>query len=230
MTDGHARSSSRPAPKQWKAREPGIHSTTAPMSAARKLAPPSEPEAVSATSPAALYETHLRLVWRNLRRFGVADELLEDAAQDVFVTVHRRWESYDPRSSTIETWLFGIVIRVAHYHRRTLRRRLARLVPWLKESNLHEVSSALDGPFDLTAKREAVLLLDRLLDSLGEQQREMLVLVDVEQISVPEVAAILGINLNTAYTRLRAARLRFQSAVNRLRATERRRDGGPDHE
>ena len=209
---------------QRKPREPGIQSTS--MSAARKLAPSSEAEPVSALSPAGLYETHLRFVWRNLRRFGVAHELLEDAAQDVFVAVHRRWDSYNPRASSIETWLFGIVIRVAHYHRRTLRRRLARLVPWLQEKGLHEVSSGTDGPLDIAEKREAVILLDRLLDSLSERQREILVLVDVEQISVPEAAGLLGSNLNTAYTRLRAARNQFQAAVDRLRATEGRRDGG----
>lgn len=200
------------------------------MSAARKLAPPSEPEAAPSTSPAALYETHLSLVWRNLRRFGVADEQLEDATQDVFVTVHRRWESFDPRACAVETWLFGIVIRVAHYHRRTLRRRLARLVPWFRGANLHEISSELDGPAEIVAKRQAALLLDRVLDELSDQQREILVLVDVEQITVPEASAILGINLNTAYTRLRTARLRFQNAVNRLRAGERRREGDGDHE
>jgi RNA polymerase sigma-70 factor (ECF subfamily) len=214
---------------QRKTRDPGIHIET-PMSAARKLATPSELGEEPALSPAALYETHLQFAWRNLRRFGVADELLEDAAQDVFVTVHRRWESFDPRASSIETWLFGIVIRVAHYHRRTLRRRLARLVPWLSESRLHEVSSGLEGPVEITAKREAVELLDRILDELNEHHREILVLVDVEQIAVPEASAILGINLNTAYTRLRAARQRFQDAVNRLRASEGGRAGGDDHE
>ena len=214
---------------QRKTRDPGIHLET-PMSAARKLATPSEPGEDPAMSPAALYETHLQFVWRNLRRFGVADELLEDAAQDVFVTVHRRWESFDPRASSVETWLFGILIRVAHYHRRTLRRRLARLVPWLSENRIHEVASGLEGPLEVTAKREAVLLLDRMLEELAEHQREILVLVDVEQIAVPEASALLGINLNTAYTRLRAARQKFQGAVNRLRSSEGKRAGGVDHE
>lgn len=200
------------------------------MSAARKIAPPSEPDSPPATSPAALYATHLKLVWRNLRRFGVADELLEDATQDVFVTVHRRWDSFDPRASSVETWLFGIVIRVAHYHRRTLRRRLARLVPWFRGGGLHEISSELEGPAEIVAKRQAARLLDRVLGELGDDQREILVLVDVEQISVPEASAVLGINPNTAYTRLRAARQRFQHAVNRLRATEPGREGGGDHE
>ncbi|HEX6271712.1 MAG TPA: sigma-70 family RNA polymerase sigma factor [Polyangiaceae bacterium] len=200
------------------------------MSAARKLAPPPEPEKGPASSPAALYATHLALVWRNLRRFGVAPELLEDAAQDVFVTVHRRWQSFDPRASSIETWLFGIVIRVAQYHRRTLRRRLARLVPWFHANTVHDVASALEGPLDALARREAIVVLDGILDGLGENQRDILVLVDVEQVSVPEAASILGINLNTAYTRLRTARLRFQDAVDRLRAIERRRLGRESHD
>ena len=223
-----AGSNQRAEQAQRKSQGPDIHSES--MSAARKLAPPSEPDGVPGTTPAALYETHLKLVWRNLRRFGVADELLEDATQDVFVTVHRRWESFDPRSSSVETWLFGIMIRVAHYHRRTLRRRLARLVPWFRGDALHEISSGLDGPAEIVAKRQAARLLDRILDELSDPQREILVLVDVEQITVPEASAILGINLNTAYTRLRAARLGFQKAVNRLHAARRRREREGDDE
>lgn len=196
------------------------------MSAARKLAV-SEPDGMT---PAALYESHLRFVWRNLQRFGVSSELLEDATQDVFVAVHRRWDSFDPRASSVETWLFGIVLRVAHYHKRTLRRRLARLVPWFRDTSLLEISSDHDGPAEVVAKRQAALVLDRLLEELTDPQREILVLVDVEQISVPEASAVLGINMNTAYTRLRAARLRFQNAVNRLKATERLREGGGEHE
>jgi RNA polymerase sigma-70 factor (ECF subfamily) len=69
-----------------------------------------------------------------------------------------------------------------------------------------------------------------MLDELSQHQREILVLVDVEQIAVPEAAATLDINLNTAYTRLRAARLRFQGAVSRFRAEEGKRDGGEGHE
>ncbi len=224
MSSGQASSSRRPASLQRKAGEPDIH-PTAPMSAARKLAPPPEPEA-PATSPAALYDTHFRLVWRNLRRFGVSDELLEDASQDVFVTVHRRWDSFDPKASSVETWLFGIMIRVAHYHRRTLRRRLARLVPWFRGESLHEVSSERDDPAEVVAKRQAALLLDRILDELDERQREILVLVEVEGLSVPEAAAVLGINLNTAYTRLRTGRHRFQKEVHRLRAGELDSEGG----
>jgi RNA polymerase sigma-70 factor (ECF subfamily) len=41
------------------------------------------------------------------------------------------------------------------------------------------------------------------------------VLADVEGIAMPEVAEMLGIKLNTAYSRLRAARLQFRTAISR---------------
>jgi RNA polymerase sigma-70 factor (ECF subfamily) len=171
-------------------------------------------------APASLYRTHFAFVWRNLRRLGVPDPQLEDAAQDVFLTVHRRWDSYDERWSAVETWLFGIVLRVAQGHRRSLRRRLSRLVPWSSDSARLAPSSE-EGPAELVAKRQAVLLLDRLLAELRPERRAVLILVDVEQLSVPQAAEALGTNLNTAYSRLRSARLQFERSLKRLRATDR---------
>lgn len=75
-----------------------------------------------------LYTAEFDFVWRNLRRLGVAPQQLEDAAQDVFLTAHRRWDAYDSARSSVQSWLFGIALRVAHGYRRTFRRRLARLV------------------------------------------------------------------------------------------------------
>ena len=63
-------------------------------------------------------------------------------------------------------------------------------------------------------------MLERLLDTLDDDKRAILVLVDVEQMSVPEAAEALGINLNTAYWRLRAARKRLDKALARVKATE----------
>jgi RNA polymerase sigma-70 factor (ECF subfamily) len=63
-------------------------------------------------------------------------------------------------------------------------------------------------------------MLERLLDTLDDDKRAILVLVDIEQLSVPEAAEALAINLNTAYWRLRAARKRLEKALARMKATE----------
>ena len=174
-----------------------------------------------------LYDSHFAFVWRNLRRMGVPAVLLEDATQDVFLVVHRRWSSFDAGWSSVETWLFGILLRVARNHRRALKRRAVWFVSSAeaKEATTQEpaASSGEAGPADLAERREAVAILDRLLEALDDDKRAVLVLVDVEQLSVPQAAEALGANLNTTYWRLRAARRQFQRAVDRLQIAEARR-------
>jgi RNA polymerase sigma-70 factor, ECF subfamily len=178
----------------------------------------------SDVTPRRLYDSHFPFVWRNLRRLGVPDSILEDAAQDVFLVVHRRWDSFDARWSSVETWLFGILMRVARNHRRSLRRR-AWVVPSTGEI-VEVVPSTQAGPAELVARREAVVLLDRLLDALDDDKRAIVVLVDVEQLSVPQAAEALDVNLNTAYWRLRTARTQLRKALVRIKAAETRSGAG----
>ena len=179
-----------------------------------------------ACDPRQLFDSHLSFVWRNLRRLGVPDSQVEDAAQDVFLVVHRRWDTWDINLSTVETWLFGIVLRVAHNYRRAQQRRLAWLLPATDPHALQNAPAPADGPAELLARREAAAVFERALAHLDERKRAVFLLVDVEQLPVPEAAAALGINLNTAYWRLRKARLTFRRALGRMRTAEDSLDRG----
>src|SRR4029079_14321884 len=64
-----------------------------------------------------VYAEHVAFVWRVLRAVGVSPHGIEDAAQDVFVIVHRRLPDFEGRSA-ITTWLFSITRKVAWKHRR----------------------------------------------------------------------------------------------------------------
>jgi RNA polymerase sigma-70 factor (ECF subfamily) len=186
-------------------------------------APTAEPQGVPGTvapglpglGPEQLFETHLSFVWRNLRRLGVPEAIVEDAAQDVFLVVHRRWDTWEAGRSTVETWLFGIVLRVAHNHRRTQRRRLAWLLP-APDRALRETPSHADGPIEILAQREALVIFERVLAAIDPDKRAIFLMVDVEGLTVPETAATLGINLNTAYWRLGKARAAFHRALAKL--------------
>ena len=186
--------------------------------------PPTAPD----LTPRQLYDSHFAFVWRNLRRLGIPDAILEDAAQDVFLVVHRRWDSFDSRWSSVETWLFGILLRVARNHRRSLRRR-AWAIPSPGEV-VEVVPSPAAGPAELVQRREAVAMLDRLLDSLDDDKRAIIVLVDIEQLSVPQAAESLDVNLNTAYWRLRTARTQLRKSLARVRAAEIRSEKDGDRE
>lgn len=157
----------------------------------------------------ALYRQHFAAVWRTLRRLGVAPAFVEDAAQEVFLTAFRRWDDFEGRSSQ-RTWLLGIAIRVASDARRKQRPTEAVSEAW---------ASGASGPEAVTAAREAVRQVEALLAQVDAERREVLVLVDVEGYSVPEVAEATGVNLNTLYTRLRSARQQFEALLERAETT-----------
>jgi RNA polymerase sigma-70 factor (ECF subfamily) len=156
---------------------------------------------------AALYESEFAYVWRNLRRLGVSDAQLDDATQDVFLVVHRRIADFESRSK-IRTWIFGIVLRVASTYRRTAARR--RTEP-LGE---HATEFAAE---DMVDRAQAGRLLRRLLDDLDDDRRAVFVMAELEQMTAPEIAAALGVNLNTVYSRLRTARRDVNAALVRHR-------------
>jgi RNA polymerase sigma-70 factor (ECF subfamily) len=171
----------------------------------------------------ALYDAHIAFVWRNLRRLGVPEAQLDDAAQEVFLVVHRRWQSFDPARAAPRTFLFGIVLRVAQNERRSLRRRSARFSANAPREQIEQVAGHGAAPDELAEKREAARMLECVLAVLAEPERAIFLLVDVELMSVPEAAEALGLNLNTAYSRVRSARASFAGALSRLRAREGRR-------
>jgi RNA polymerase sigma-70 factor, ECF subfamily len=153
-----------------------------------------------------IYDEHLDVVWRTLRRLGVAPESLDDAVQDVFLVVHRRLAEFEARSS-VRTWLFGITFRVARDHRR-LARRKGGLEPLVAA-----VADVGPGPFEHLAHSEALRQLDSALSRLDDDKRAVFVMSQIEEMSAPEIADALGIKLNTVYSRLRAARREFEAAV-----------------
>jgi RNA polymerase sigma-70 factor, ECF subfamily len=178
--------------------------------------PADDVRAVSTSSPLKLekiYEECFEFVWRSARRMGVAEAAVDDVVQEVFLVAHRRLGDFEGRSS-VRTWLFGILLRVVSDHRRTLRRK-GGLAP-LPEG----LASEEESPAGKTEQREAVRLLHRLLDSLDDDKRAVFVLAELEQMTAPEISEALGVNLNTVYSRLRAARREFEKALERHRARE----------
>jgi RNA polymerase sigma-70 factor, ECF subfamily len=166
------------------------------------------PAAAALAMPAALpgfdevYTRHVAFVWRVVRALGVADASLEDAVQDVFVVVHRRLAEFEGRAA-MTTWLFAIARRVALAHRRRGGRT---------EALADEPTGDADTFADVT-RGEAAAIVAAILDGMTDDQRLVFSLVELEQLSVPEVARLLDIKLNTAYSRLRLARHAFQTAA-----------------
>jgi RNA polymerase sigma-70 factor, ECF subfamily len=161
-----------------------------------------------------VYVQYFRAMWRTLRRLGVATAQLDDAAQDVFLVVHRKLSEFDGRS--LRGWLYAIAVRVASDYRRGARHR--------QSAPLAEtILDPAPDPERASELAESVELFHALLATLDEPKRTVFVLGELEELSAPEMAEVLGVNLNTVYSRLRAARSEFEAALGRQRERNARR-------
>jgi RNA polymerase sigma-70 factor (ECF subfamily) len=161
---------------------------------------------------ATVYDDHVKFAWRVLGRLGVARADLEDVCQEVFIVVHRRLGEFEGRSS-LRTWIYGIALRCASDYRRRDHRR--------RPTPISEVAIAGSQLEDLDAQ-EARATLERLLELLDAEKREVFVLFELEELTMAEVVAIVGCPLQTGYSRLHAARAIVAAAASRMRAKERR--------
>ncbi|HMA94707.1 MAG TPA: sigma-70 family RNA polymerase sigma factor [Polyangiaceae bacterium] len=181
----------------------------------KALDPKSRPMTTDATQIdfAQLYEQHFDLVWRALRRYGVPDAELQDALQEVFLTVHDRFSSFEGRS-TLRTWIFGIARRIARNH------RPGSLLEMTDPALLDQVSPIDAGDDPACDQLEHARILQTLLTQLTPERREIVVLVELEQLTIAEAAEILNENANTLQSRLRLARSDLASAWGRTAAQQ----------
>jgi RNA polymerase sigma-70 factor (ECF subfamily) len=157
----------------------------------------------------AMYEHQVDFVWRNLRRLGVAEGEVDDKTQEVFVIAHRRFGEFQDRGHGPRAWLFQIVLRVASDARRHRRRH-----PEDPDGGVAQDRESIEPP-QATAlhRREQIDCLDRALRSIEVGRRAVLVLHEIEEMTAPEISEILGIPLNTVYSRLRVARGELEAVI-----------------
>jgi RNA polymerase sigma-70 factor (ECF subfamily) len=151
-----------------------------------------------------LFNGHARYLWRALLGLGVPERDVDDACQDVLLVAHRRLADIEPE--TLRSWLYGVCVRVASGYRRKVRSRREAPSEELPE---HQVQKT---PFDDVAAVRLEGALMRALNELDEDKRAAFVLYEIEELTLREVAAALECPLQTAYSRLGAARSHVRKA------------------
>lgn len=163
-----------------------------------------------------LFETQARFVWRALSRLGVPAGDVADASQEVFLVIHRRLPEFEGRSS-IKTWVYGICLRVAQSFRsKSVRSREKALsaADVALEVREPEQESHVDW-------RRARAHLMAVLEQLSDEARQVFVLYELEELSMPEIAEVLECPVTTAYSRLDSARRAVRAAFARRSLSER---------
>jgi RNA polymerase sigma-70 factor, ECF subfamily len=164
-----------------------------------------------------IYREYFDFVWSSARHLGATGDAIDDMVQDVFIVIHHKLATLQ-RPEALRSWIYGIVRRTVSDYRRSRRTRDAagaRLGAEYKSSRPSQPS-----PLDMAERNAELELLESVLAELDETKREVFVMVEVLEMTVPEVVQALEIPLNTAYSRLRLARQSFEDALARHEARD----------
>src|SRR5262245_7129028 len=159
------------------------------------------------------FQRELDYIHATLRRLGVAPSDVEDLTQEVFLVLRGAWARCD-HTRPLRPYLFGIAFRIASANRRKYRRE----VPFWGIEAAVDVTADLD---DAMQSKQARRLILAALDRVPLARRAVLLMHDLDDVPVAEVASVLGIPLFTAYARLRKARRELAAALRRLLARTR---------
>ncbi len=143
------------------------------------------------------------------------DSDASDLTQEAFIRVFRAWRSFKPGTSFL-SWIYRIVTNL---HRDELRRRKGRYQEEIPEANepqqfgsgrplaVQPIEEYMDGYLS-----EPV---SKALSELTAEQREIVLLADVEDFSYQEIGKVIGCSVGTVRSRLHRARGQLRKLVNR---------------
>lgn len=157
----------------------------------------------------ALYDGNFDFVGRLVRNLGVEDGDVDDVLQQTFSVAMRRID--DIAAGAEQAFLVQTAVRIVAHLRRTWARR--------REVITDDLSDLVDGaptPEDLSDRRRARAVLDRILDTMDMDLRTPFVLFEIEEMTMAEIASVLTIPTGTVASRLRRAREDFEKHMRRL--------------
>jgi RNA polymerase sigma-70 factor (ECF subfamily) len=157
-----------------------------------------------------MFQAHHALVWRTLRRRGLDPDAAADATQQTFLVAAERLSDINHDSE--RAFLVGTALRVAFsWGRKTVR--------WQLDEDMDRHAG---DRRDVADTQTAIQLCDLALSKVDPELAEIFVLFELEDLTSPEIAALLEIPLGTVASRLRRAREQFRLVVSRIELAMRR--------
>lgn len=175
---------------------------------------------VSVPSFADIYKTYFHFVWSITRCLGVDRAEQDDVVQEIFVIIYKRLDTVEQPES-LRSWIYGIIRRTACRYHRAKRTRLINT--GAMELEPESLQPEWCTPQEIAEQSEQVRLIWSFLEKLDAPKREVFMLTELEEMTAPEIAAAIGVPLNTVYSRLRAARQELDEALQKHHARTHKR-------
>ncbi len=143
-----------------------------------------------------------------------------DCAQEVFIKAFKGIKKFRFQSS-FSTWLYRIAINTCKNRRKSSAFRWQkRTVPLgnpkssKQDNRPSEIQSGSPSPENCLEKKERIILIQKAVNALPQEQNRVIVLRDIQGLSYQEIADITGLNLGTVKSRLARARLELKNKLN----------------
>ncbi|WP_235879914.1 RNA polymerase sigma factor [Polyangium aurulentum] len=153
----------------------------------------------------AMVDAHFDTIYCALRRLGVPPGDLDDCAQQVFLVAAGKLAAIVPGRE--RAFLLGTAANVASHARRSQRRR--REVPEPEEDETLDRADKGLRPDEAMEQKRQRAMLDEVLAAMPEDLRTVLVLFELEELTMAEIASALDLPQGTVASRLRRARETF---------------------
>jgi RNA polymerase sigma-70 factor (ECF subfamily) len=142
-----------------------------------------------------------------------------DLTQEAYIRVYRSWRSFQPGTSFL-SWVYRIVTNL---YRDELRRRKGRYQEEIPEDNAPQEFGGerplAVAPIDEYIEAQLGESVSKALAALSPDQRQVVVLADIEEYSYQEIAEIVGCSIGTVRSRLHRARNQLRKLVQHFSAT-----------
>ena len=156
------------------------------------------------------FRDHAQSVARWARQLGGADIEVEDAVQEVFLVVNRRLSEFQP-DARFSSWLFEVTRKIVANHRRRQRWRF-----WQNNDVLARLPSQVGDPVAEIERQQSVARFYAALDRLPDKYRTVIVLYELEGLSVEASAELRNLKIGTMRVHLSRAREQLVAQYQRL--------------
>jgi RNA polymerase sigma-70 factor, ECF subfamily len=163
-----------------------------------------------------LYERHRRPIFRFAYRLLGSVEMAEDITHDCFVGLIRKPENFDPSRASLRTYMYAAARNLAMKHFRSISREAA-----LDDLTEEPIIPVRHEPLRRLLDEELSGKVKEAISSLPPLQREALILFEYEELSLNEIASVVGTDIGAVKARLHRARQRLRNTLGSYLNTRR---------
>ena len=166
-----------------------------------------------------LVDSYRQKVFNTAISLVLSNDIAEEIAQEVFITVYKSINSFNEKSS-LSTWIYRITVNKCLDHLRAKKRQKFYLFSQLFTTAAIENKPAFDHPGIKLENRETARQLFLAIETLSHNQKTAFVLAYVEELSQKEIAAIMDLSVNAVESLIQRAKVNLRKKLSGMYSKE----------